>query len=174
MLKSDGADTNLHLDLVPKGTGKVRVGDGSGGGANIVTTSSTDTLTNKTLTTPKISSTGSINKSNIDSLYVNGIDKTSETQVSNIFKAKDLHHVIVTLTSPVTEEIIFNYKQVGSEKALYQYITIYEYEMDVNIIQNHYNLYMEKSKYQSSGSILTVSENNVSLYNTDWVVLQNS
>ena len=138
------------------------------------TTISSGNLLSADATEISWSSNGSINKSNIDRLYVNGINKTSETQVSNIFKAKDLHHVIVTLTSPITEEIIFNYKQAGSEKALYQYITIYEYEMDVNIIQNHYNLYMEKSKYQSSGSTLKVSENNVSLYNNDWIVLQNS
>jgi hypothetical protein len=120
------------------------------------------------------SSNGSISKSNISSFYVNGINKTSETQISNVFKPKDLHHVVVTLDSPVTEEIVFNYKQAGSERSLYQYVAIYEYEMDINIIQNHYNLYMEKLKYQSSGSTLTVSENNVSLYNNDWVVLQNS
>lgn len=119
-------------------------------------------------------SNGNISKNNISGIYVNGIDKTSETQVSSIFKSKDMHHVVITLTSPVTEEIIFNYKEAGSEKSLYQYVTIYEYAMEINVIKDHYSLYTEQSKYQSSGSTLRVSENAVNLYNNDWVVLQNS
>lgn len=119
-------------------------------------------------------SNGSISKNNISGIYVNGINKISETQVSSIFKAKDVHHVVVTFTEPVTEEIIFNYKMGGGEKSLYQYITIYEYVMELNTIKDHYNLYTEQSKYQSSGSSIRVSENGVNVYNNDWIVLQNS
>jgi len=50
-LTATGGDTNISLNLVPKGTGTVQIG-----GVNAVTISSTDTLTNKTLTTPTISS----------------------------------------------------------------------------------------------------------------------
>jgi len=119
-------------------------------------------------------SNNSIYKNNISGLYVNGVDRTSESQMSNIFKPKDLHHVVITLTSPVTEEIIFNWKTGGSEKSLYQYITIYPYTMQLNIIKEHYAIYMGQSGYQSSGSTLRLSENTVNVYNNDWVVLQNS
>jgi hypothetical protein len=119
-------------------------------------------------------SNGNISKTNISGIYVNGINKTSETQVSGIFKAKDIHHVVVTFSAPITEEIVFNYKEAGSEKSLYQYVTLYEYIMGINIIKDHYALYTEQSKYQSSGSTLRLSENTVNLYNNDWVVLQNS
>jgi hypothetical protein len=49
-LTASGTDTDISLDLVPKGTGRVKAG-----GVNLVTISSTDTLTNKTLTSPVIS-----------------------------------------------------------------------------------------------------------------------
>jgi hypothetical protein len=48
-LTASGGDTDISLDLVPKGTGRVKAG-----GVNLVTISSTDTLTNKTLTTPAV------------------------------------------------------------------------------------------------------------------------
>jgi len=48
-LTASGGDTNISLDLVAKGTGTVKAG-----GVNVVTISSTDTLTNKTLTSPTI------------------------------------------------------------------------------------------------------------------------
>lgn len=48
-ISAAGSDTNISFNLVPKGTGRVQAG-----GVNIPTISSADTLTNKTLTTPKI------------------------------------------------------------------------------------------------------------------------
>jgi hypothetical protein len=48
-LTASGGDTNISLDLVAKGTGTVKAG-----GVNLVTISSTDTLTNKTLTSPTV------------------------------------------------------------------------------------------------------------------------
>ena len=44
-----GTDTNISLNLVPKGTGTVQVN-----GVDVVTTTGTQTLTNKTLTAPKV------------------------------------------------------------------------------------------------------------------------
>jgi len=49
-----GSDTNISLDLVSKGTGTVQVN-----GVDIDTVSGTQTLTNKTLTTPVLSGTAS-------------------------------------------------------------------------------------------------------------------
>ncbi|USN96173.1 MAG: hypothetical protein H6797_03785 [Candidatus Nomurabacteria bacterium] len=48
-LYAQGTDTNIGISLNPKGTGKLYTG-----GVEVVTTSGTQTLTNKTLTNPKI------------------------------------------------------------------------------------------------------------------------
>lgn len=53
-LAARGGDTNISLDLVSKGTGTVQVN-----GVDIDTVSGTQTLTNKTLTTPVLSGTAS-------------------------------------------------------------------------------------------------------------------
>lgn len=44
-----GSSTDININLVPKGTGRLQVG-----GVNVPTISSTDTLTNKTLTSPTL------------------------------------------------------------------------------------------------------------------------
>jgi hypothetical protein len=46
---ASGSDTNISLNLVPKGTGKIQVG-----GLEVTTISGTQTLTNKTITSPSV------------------------------------------------------------------------------------------------------------------------
>jgi hypothetical protein len=48
-LTASGTDTDISLDLVPKGTGTVKAG-----GVDVTTTTGTQTLTNKTLTSPTV------------------------------------------------------------------------------------------------------------------------
>lgn len=58
-ISASGPDTNINLDLNTIGTGRVR-----SNGVNIPTVSSTDTLTNKTLTAPRIANAGFIADAN--------------------------------------------------------------------------------------------------------------
>lgn len=53
-ISATGTDTNITLNLVSKGTGTVQAN-----GVDVVTTSGTQTLTNKTFTTPNLGSTAS-------------------------------------------------------------------------------------------------------------------
>ena len=52
-ISASGNDTNISLNLIPKGTGTVQAN-----GVPVVTTTGSQTLTNKTLTLPTISGTG--------------------------------------------------------------------------------------------------------------------
>jgi hypothetical protein len=117
---------------------------------------------------------GSINKTNIDSIYVNGVDVSAQTLISNIFKVNDIHHVVINFTAPIYGSVTVNYKSSGSVKSLYQYMSFYKELLDYNKIINHYNLYTSRQSYQTSGSFITLSENSVNLYNNDWLVIQNS
>jgi hypothetical protein len=117
---------------------------------------------------------GSINKTNIASIYVNGVDVSSQTLISNIFKVNDIHHVVINFTAPIYGEVTVNYKSSGSVKSLYQYMSFYKELLDYNKIINHYDLYTSRQSYQTSGSSITLSENSVNLYNNDWLVIQNS
>ena len=117
---------------------------------------------------------GSINKTNIDSIYVNGVDVTLETAVSDIFTANNLYHVVINFTEASQGIAVFNYKSSGSVKSLYQYMSFYKFALDLNKIIDHYNLYSGKSTYRTTGITLALSENSTNLYNNDWLVIQNS
>lgn len=117
---------------------------------------------------------GSINKTNISSIYVNGQNVSSETLISNIFTAGNTYHVVINFTDPIYGLIDINYKASGSSQALYQYMSFYRDNLISNKIINHYTLYTSRDYYQSSGSSISLSENSVLLYNNDWLVVQNS
>ena len=117
---------------------------------------------------------GSINKTNIASIYVNGVNMSSETLISDIFITNNIHHVVINFTDPIYGVATINHQSSGSVKALYQYMSFYQNLLDYNKIINHYSLYTSKQSYQATGSSITLSENSVNLYNNDWLVIQNS
>jgi hypothetical protein len=117
---------------------------------------------------------GSINQTNIESIYVNGIDVSLEDDISNIFTLNDIHHVVINFTDPIYGLATINYKSSGSTKALYQYMSFYQNSLSYNTIINHYRLYTSRDLYQTSYSSMFMSENSVNLYNNDWIVVQNS
>lgn len=117
---------------------------------------------------------GSINKSNIESIYVNGQDVTTETNISSIFVANNLHHVVINFTTADSEVFTINYKDSGSVRSLYQYMSLYQDNLTFNKIIEHYNLYTSKPAYRTLGATITMSENTVDLYNNDWIVVQNA
>lgn len=71
---SEGSDTDIDLLLVAKGTGVVKAD-----GVEIATISGTQTLTNKTLTTPKFADTGYIADSNGNELVMFGVTGSATT-----------------------------------------------------------------------------------------------
>lgn len=115
-----------------------------------------------------------ISKTNIDSIYVNGVDVSSETFIYNIFTLNNLHHVVINFTEPIYGTISINYDGYMAVPALYQYMSLYQDLLDYNKISNHYRLYFDKARYSAESSTTTLSENSVNLYNNDWLVIQNS
>lgn len=113
---------------------------------------------------------GTLSNPNILALYINGEDKTSETSVSGLFEVGQLHHVVAVLSDSITEEIVFN---DGSNEALYQYITIYESQMDAVTAQAHYEMYVDSVSTIAVGGSLSMTENSINYYDNDWVVIQN-
>jgi hypothetical protein len=68
-LTASGGDTDISLNLVAKGTGKVKAG-----GVDLVTISSTDTLTNKTLTSPTVN-TATIAGGTLSDAVIRGLEE---------------------------------------------------------------------------------------------------
>lgn len=120
--------------------------------------------------------TGTISKTNISAIYVNGINKTSETNVANVFEAGQLHHVLIVFSSDISGVIKFNYSQYGAVNALYQNIAMYPSNFDSTKALAQYDLYRYKSIQEvldSSTWSIQLTENSVTPYNNDWIVQQN-
>jgi hypothetical protein len=121
-------------------------------------------------------SAGAIGYSGIDSIWVNGINKSSEGNVDNVFKLNQLSHVVIVLDTALNGVTSFNNTSVGDTKGLYQNITFYPSLFDPAIVTEHYNLYTRGSISTVTDLVnasLTLTENSVTPYNNDWLVIQN-
>jgi hypothetical protein len=121
--------------------------------------------------------TGTISKTNIAAIYVNGVNKTSQTNVSNVFKLGELHHIVIVFTSPVSGQLKFDYSLYGSVPGLFQNFAIYPAEFNSTNVATHYSLYLYNSVstvLDDNSPSMTVTENSVNYYDNDWLVVQNS
>jgi len=117
-------------------------------------------------------SSGVLSKTNISSIYINGINKSSETNISNILNFNDLNFIGINLTQPVSGSINFNYSPSGSKSSLYQNISLYENTLTQEDSANHYGIYASNISTETNDSSLTLTENGVKYYDNDWVVVQ--
>jgi len=117
---------------------------------------------------------GSISKTNISKIYVNGEDKTAQSNISNVLNSGYLNHIVIVFQAPISGDLVFNYKSTGSKKGSYQHITLYRDALDQNKAITHYNLYTGRSVYTSTASAMSMTERPPEIYNNDWIVIQNS
>ena len=116
---------------------------------------------------------GTITKSNISAIYVNGIDRTSQTNVNSVFTANELYHVVIVTSGPITGQILFNHAATGGPSSLYQYIAYYPTPFTAPTALSHYNMHIGRSATVADDSSITLTENSVEFYDNDWIVLQN-
>lgn len=115
---------------------------------------------------------GTITKTNISKIYVNGVDRTSQTNISNVFLADNLHHIVLVLTQPCSGILKFNYAGAGGPSSLYKNIAIYDYQMSEALILEHYGSYIARPNVSVSDTSITLTESAPKAYNVDWVVIQ--
>lgn len=117
--------------------------------------------------------TGVVSKTNISAIYVNGVNVTSQTNISNVFKDDELHHVVIVFGSAVSGEIRFNYSLYGSVPALYQYISMYPEAFTNTNVSDHYNKYiLGNTSTVTDTSTITMTEDGTEAYNNTWLVIQ--
>ena len=115
---------------------------------------------------------GTITKTNILKIYVNGVDRTSQTNISNVFSANQLHHIILVLTQPCSGMLKFNYSGSGGPSCLYNNISIYAKELTASIAATHYDLYVGRPSISVEYPSIVMTEKGITSYNNDWIVLQ--
>jgi hypothetical protein len=119
---------------------------------------------------------GTVSKTNVAAIYVNGVDKTSETAVSNVFTLNELHHVVIVYTEPISNDIKLNSSLYGSEEALYKNIIFYPAAFNSTKALNHYNLYTQNAaeSIYANTSDVTLTELTPDIYDNDWILIQSS
>lgn len=115
-------------------------------------------------------------KSNISKVYINGVDKTSASNIQNEFVVNEPHHVVLVFTDPILNVLQFNYLSSSSygPACNYQNIALYKYDLSQALVLNHYNLYCGKPAISSSDSSLQLTESSVSTYNQDYLVVSSA
>lgn len=124
-------------------------------------------------------SSGNLIKNNISKIYVNGIDKSSATNISQLFTAKEIAYVSIVLSNPISGRIVFNYNysENSANKGLYQNIMFFERQITDQQAEDNYNFYINgglESIQDSLSPSATVTETGSEYYNNDWLVVQNS
>jgi hypothetical protein len=105
-------------------------------------------------------SAGAVTKTGISSIYVNGIDRTSDTNVWNFLVVDVPHHIVINLTAPDTS-IKFNQNQNDTKSGLghmYNNVAVYESTLSVNRILNHYLLYTGNTVNQINDTSFSLIE----------------
>jgi hypothetical protein len=103
---------------------------------------------------------GAITKTGISSIYVNGIDRTAETNVWNFLVVDTPHHIVINLTSSDTS-IKFNQNQNDTKSGIghmYNNVAVYETTLSVNRILNHYLLYTGNTVNQINDTSFSLIE----------------
>ena len=115
---------------------------------------------------------GAVSKANVLEIFVNGVDRTAETNISSFLVPEELHHIVITLASPINGDIQFNYLVSGGPTCLYNNIAVYPDDIEQIVAINHYNLYIGKASVSVSDPSIVVTEKPFKAYNNDWIVLQ--
>jgi hypothetical protein len=122
------------------------------------------------------SANGAITKSNISSIYINGQDISSATNISSYLYLDEPNHIFVKAAYLISGDLWLNGKQILGVRSgvlddnLYQNIATYP--SDTISPSEHYNLYIGKSAAIGQGSSISMTEESVSTYSRDRVVFQ--
>jgi hypothetical protein len=117
-------------------------------------------------------SNGAIDSNNINLIYVNGINKTSQTNINNVFIENELHHVIMVLNEPISKKIYFGYKSGSTNSSSYQNLSLFDKDFSSTECADRYISYMGANNIIASDSSFSLTENDPEVYNIDWKVLQ--
>jgi len=115
---------------------------------------------------------GTVSKASISKVYVNGVDKTSQTNISNFLVAGEPHHIVLVFNSSVTGALQFNYETSGGPDNLYNNIAIYNRTLTATDVDTHFDLYCGRPATSVEDPAINVTGLEPIYYDNDWVVIQ--
>jgi len=115
---------------------------------------------------------GAISKANIAKVYVNNVDISTATNITNYLIEEEPAHIVLVFTTAISGPFQFNYESTGGPSNLYKNIAIYDSELTAGKVETHFELYTGKPVETISESVITLTEKEPEYYNNDWIVLQ--
>ena len=115
---------------------------------------------------------GAISKANIAKVYINNVDVSTATNISNYLVEEEPHYIVLVFTTPISGPFQFNYETSGGPSNLYKNIAIYDSELTASKVETHFELYTGKPVETVTESAITLTELEPAYYNNDWIVLQ--
>ena len=117
---------------------------------------------------------GVISKTGVSSVYVNGIDRTSATNISEFFSIGLPHYVVITLSTDAATSLKFNQNQADTKSGgsnMYNNLSIYPTAFTQYDVARHYQLYTDNIINTVSDSLMTVSESTSGTNSTAYLVV---
>lgn len=119
------------------------------------------------------SAAGNITKSNIASIYVNGVNVTSKTTVSEVFDTNTWYHVFITFNANKSGDLFFNQTQSGSmigSNNNYSNIAIYDYDASGKAI-DHYKYITGSPSASTVSDSINIGSDSFQGFNVDILLL---
>jgi hypothetical protein len=116
---------------------------------------------------------GAISQSGIDSIYINGIDRSSQTNIFPYLTNMSPHHIVLNLSDAASGIASFNSSVDGLESGgsnTYSNIAIYESQLSPAEIEENYKLYTDRILYSISDTSLTLNESVQGSDNTGYFI----
>ena len=115
---------------------------------------------------------GVVSKASISKVYINGVDKTSQTNISNFLVAGEPHHIVLVFDGAVNGNIQFNYEDSGGPDNLYNNISLYNREFTQSDVTSHFDLYCGRPTSTIIDPAISLTKLSPEYYDNDWVVVQ--
>jgi hypothetical protein len=121
---------------------------------------------------------GVVSKTGISAIYVNGVDRTSATNVNSFMSPDEIYHIVIVLSAAATSQIWFNVKVTGGTwsnsgpRNLYKNIAIYPTAFTSNTAISHYGLYTQRPATLSEDTSMSITENTYEVHDYDWIVVK--
>ena len=122
---------------------------------------------------------GVVSKTGISAIYVNGVDRTSATNVNSFMSPDEIYHIVIVLSASATSQIWFNVKVTGGTwsnsgpRNLYKNIAIYPTAFTSNLAISHYGLYTQRPATLSEDTSMSITEDAYEVHDYDWIVVKN-
>lgn len=117
---------------------------------------------------------GVINKAGVSSVYVNGIDRTSATNISEFLSIGFPHYMVIVLSTSADTSLKFNQNQLDTKSGgnnMYNNLSIYPTAFTQYDVARHYQLYTDNIINTVSDSLVSISESTSGTDSTAYLVV---